>query len=135
MTGYGSKNAAFLQFVKANALLLSVVVLVAYLVLSPVAIENIRDKYFPGMSVYLVMAGDILLHQLPLLYFGFPTSFVATFFAYLLMMGYYLINRSAIPQLYSSIVPVRKYDHLFVLLGGLVLFYSLGLIVYRSVNQ
>lgn len=131
ISGYGTQNGAFLQFVKANALVLSVTVLLAYAVLSADAVEDIRQKYFPQLSLPLVIVGDILLHQLPLLYFGFPTSFVATFLAYLAIILYYLVNRSIIPRVYSSVVPSRQYDILFISLGGFVLFYSLGLILYR----
>lgn len=134
VSGYGSRNGAFLQFVKANALILSVTVLLAYGILSADAIEDIRQKYFPKLSLYLFIAGDILLHQMPLLYFGFPTSFVATFFAYLCIIIYYLLYRSTIPQLYSSVTPSRKYDVLFLTLGGVLLFYSLGLIIYRTIQ-
>jgi hypothetical protein len=131
MSGY--KNPVFLQFVKANAVILSVTVLGAYALFRMTGLEDIRQKYFPRLSLYWFIVGDMVLHQLPLLYFGFPVSFIALGSAYGCLIGYYLMYRDKVPTLYSSAVSVHQYDVLFMLVGGMVLFYGIGLIIYRTI--
>lgn len=134
MTGYSNKY--FLQVVKANALVLSFVILIGYLLFSTKMITGIQEKYFKNVPVYIIIVGDLLLHQLPLLYFGLPTAIIPIIASYLSISIYYIIFRPSIPDIYSSTITYLQYDSMFLrVLPSVIIFYILGLFIFRFINS
>jgi hypothetical protein len=109
----------FQDYVKAACVLLAVIWVMMYMHIGPGRIISYYQHMFPRVPRWILHVVDILLHFVPVLLLGLPSTYASYTFAFGVLLLWYIMVRPMMSVVYDYL-PMTLIDKAVFILGPLL---------------